>query len=375
MFEQAYREGGNASVEDSGKSNVKLSLSEQKSPTYDELVAKNPTRIVKVTEGIESATYSVMKEAALNKATSEGWFDAPHHNDDTDSLIFITEKSFRHAFNNLNAYFGEDTIRSMAHIPEIIKEAVLVNVADPKTENRREKKVYTFFAAIEGKNGIEPVKLTVKEFDFTSMDTLPKNIKSYFEKNGIIDSYNSLYDTHALEVIGIEGIKKESDASGKGNGIAPLAQSTSDSTISIADLLNLVKGDAEKYIPKSAKKSLSNDDKAPVRYGNFNISGEDVRLEAPAAKKIHIISARKIKSGNGQVLNVKSDDSPQPTSETLLDGITATNSITDFDGKVNTSYEKISETGDPEGSANEKTAKVFVGKSKTEKRKNRVWEN
>ena len=45
------------------------------------------------------------------------------------------------------------------------------------------------------------------------------------------------------------------------------------------------------------------------------------------AKKIHIISARKIKSDNGQVLNIESSDSPQPTSETLLDGIAADNSI------------------------------------------------
>jgi hypothetical protein len=42
---------------------------------------------------------------------------------------------------------------------------------------------------------------------------------------------------------------------GKGGGNYPLAQSTSDSTISIADLLDLVKWDAEKYIPKHSKKS------------------------------------------------------------------------------------------------------------------------
>ena len=61
------------------------------------------------------------------------------------------------------------------------------------------------------------------------------------------------------------------------------------------------------------------------------------------AKKIHIISARKIKSGNGQVLNVKSNDSPQPTSETLLDGITATDSITETEKKSNPSDENSSE--------------------------------
>ena len=254
-FERAYRESVEPTAKTSGKSNY--SLSEAKTPTRKELESKNPIKVINVKEGIESGSYADMKTAALNKATREGWFDAPHHNKDTDSLIFLTEKSFTHAYSNLHGGFGEDTIRCMAHIPEIIQEAVLVRVDDPKVETNREKKVYTFFGAIDGKNGIEPVKLTVKEFDFTSLNSLPKNIKSYFEQNGIMENYSSLYDARALEVIGIEGIKKESDASGKGNAQSELAQSTSDSTISIADLLNLVKGDAEKYIPQY---SLSDSD-------------------------------------------------------------------------------------------------------------------
>ena len=63
-----------------------------------------------------------------------------------------------------------------------------------------------------------------------------------------------------------------------------------------------------------------------------------------AAKKIHIISARITKSGNGQVLNMKPYDSPQPTSWTLLDGITTINSITDSDKNVNKKTERTSET-------------------------------
>ena len=262
LFEQVYKADVKAN-----KDTANFSLSEQKTPTYEELVAKEPTQIISVTEGIESGTYAEMKKAALDKATAEGWFDTPHHNADTDSLIFLTEKSFTHAYSNLTADFGEDTIRCMAHIPEIIKEAVLVNVADPKDSRKLETKVYTFLGAVEGVNGVEPVKLTVKEFDFKSLKDVPKNIRSYFEKNGIMQSYNSLYDAHALEVIGIEGIKKESDASGKVGGQSPRAQATSNSTISIADLLNLVKGDAEKYIPQKAKFSLSSN--------NTNMNGAE----------------------------------------------------------------------------------------------------
>ena len=247
------------------KQAVKYSLSDAKTPTREELTAKKPMRIVDVKKGIESASYADMKATAKKMAEDQGWFDRPHHNEDTDSFIFITNDSFTHAFSNLTGSFGEDTIRSMAHIPEIIKEAVLVDVRGPKDASKSEKMVYTFFAAIDGVNGVEPVKLTVKEFDFSNLDSLKKNIRSYFEKNGIMENYNTLYDAKALEVIGIESIKKETDASGKVSGIDPMAQTTSVSTISVADLLNLVKGDAEKYIPKFSLSDLSEADQAEAK--------------------------------------------------------------------------------------------------------------
>ena len=230
----------------------RFALSGQKTPTYEELVAKSPIKIVDVKKGIESDSYANMKSAVSEKAKQEGWFDAPHHNKDTDGLIFLTEKSFTHAYSNLSTAFGEDTIRCMAHIPEIINEAVLVSVDDPRDNRKSETKVYTFFGAIDGVGGLEPVKLTVKEYGFRTIKDVPKNIRAYFEKNGVMESYNSLYDTHALEVIGVEGIKKESDASGKVGAQGARARATSDSTISIANLLDLVKGDAEKYIPKAS---------------------------------------------------------------------------------------------------------------------------
>lgn len=233
------------------KSKSKFSLREKKTPTYEELVSKTPVRIVDVRNGIESGTYAEMKGEVLEKAIEEKWFDEPHLNEDTNSLIFLTPKSFSHAFTNLTADFGEDTIRSMAHIPEIIKDAVLVSVNEPKNNRKAETGVYTFFGAINGANGIEPVKLTVKEYDFKSLDGMPQNIRSYFNRNGIMEQYDTLYDTQALEVIGIESIKEEPDASVRGNEQSSMAQDTSDSSeLKVADLLELVKGDAEKYIPE-----------------------------------------------------------------------------------------------------------------------------
>ena len=233
------------------KSKAKFSLREKKTPTYEELVSKTPVRIVDVRSGIESGTYAEMKGEVLEKAIEEKWFDEPHLNEDTNSLIFLTPKSFSHAFTNLTADFGEDTIRSMAHIPEIIKDAVLVSVNEPKNSRKAESGVYTFFGAINGANGIEPVKLTVKEYDFKSLDGMPQNIRNYFNRSGIMEQYDTLYDTQALEVIGIESIKEEPDASVKVGEQSPRAQDTSDSSeIKVADLLELVKGDAEKYIPE-----------------------------------------------------------------------------------------------------------------------------
>ena len=53
------------------------------------------------------------------------------------------------------------------------------------------------------------------------------------------------------------------------------------------------------------------------------------------AKKIQIISARKIKSDNGQVLNVEPNSSPQPTSKTLLDYNVANNIVPNNSENVN----------------------------------------
>ena len=253
------------------KSKAKFSLREKKTPTYEELVSKTPVRIVDVRSGIESGTYAEMKGEVLEKAIEEKWFDEPHLNEDTNSLIFLTPKSFSHAFTNLTADFGEDTIRSMAHIPEIIKDAVLVSVNEPKNNLKAENKVYTFFGAINGVKGIEPVKLTVKEFDYESSNRLPRNIREYFEKKGRGESYNSLYDARALEVINVESIKEEPDASVRGNEQSSMAQDTSDSSeIKVADLLELVKGDAEKYIPE--------------RGGQLRYSSRETRDTAEEAK-------------------------------------------------------------------------------------------
>lgn len=229
-----------------------------KSPTYEELVAKDPIAVVDVGHNVDGLSYAELKKQVLQNADARKLFDVPHLNSDTEISIFLTPSSFTHAFSNLTADFGVDTILAMDHIDEIIHEAILTHIDDPRNPAKAENRVFTFFATIEGENGIEPIKLKVKEYAEDNFERLPRNIRSYFEKNGIITPHNRLYDAVALEVVAVESAKKESGASASGteSETQSVAKGTPNSTIKIADLLGLVNGDAKKYIPNRNDKSL-----------------------------------------------------------------------------------------------------------------------
>ena len=71
-----------------------------------------------------------------------------------------------------------------------------------------------------------------------------------------------------------------------------------------------------------------------ISIGNRSFAVAERVPDTPSEKN-YLISTRKIKSGNGQELNMKPNDSPQPTSKTLVDGITTTNSIPENSENVN----------------------------------------
>lgn len=167
-------------------------------------------------------------------------------------------------------------------------DSVIENAVGIETHNRNDKgykvdtslkNVYVLASAFVDGENIIPVKLEVKEFS---------------------DKENTLYVAIALESIKKNEIVKQEVAT---NGVAQ--QYSPSFNISIADFLRKINPSDEsfyKYIPKKL-------------------------LETS-------------KDGNGQVLNVKSNDSPQPTSKTLLDGITAKSTtsraadIADHDGST-----------------------------------------
>lgn len=256
-----YQAVGKVQKNTAQEGGVKYSISRTDSPSYEELINKKNMTIINVGDNSEGKTYSEMKEDVMNKAVREKWFDTPHPNADTDTVVFLTEKSFTHAFYNLKADFGTDTILTMGHIPQIIHEAILTSIDPPKNPAKAEKRVFTFFAAIEGENGIEPVKLTVKEYAENDMQRLPINIRKYFENHGLISPHQRLYDAKALEVIAIESEKEEFDASASGTNRKKrsVAKGAPNSTIRVSDLLDLVKGEARKYIPSGHEDKATKD--------------------------------------------------------------------------------------------------------------------
>ena len=241
-----------AETENAAPTPAESEAADIRTPTYEELAAKKDVPVIKVGRNTEGKTYQQLKNDVLQIADFGRWFDEPHTNADTGMPIFLTNKSFTHSFNNLRADFGTDTLLALENTPQLIENAVLVNTSAPKDARKGESKVHTFMAAIEGENGTEPVKITVKEYANEPGNNPPKNILEYFKRKKESGGYNTMYDLKALEVVGIESAKNEFGASASAAGSLgqPGAKSTPNSTIRVTDLMGLVKGDAEKYIPK-----------------------------------------------------------------------------------------------------------------------------
>ena len=88
-------------------------------------------------------------------------------------------------------------------------------------------------------------KLTVKEYETGRGNILPQNVLNYIKQNGGVPKYTKLHDVVAIET----NAKKESGASGEvyAKGRHDALTTPNSSEISVADLLGLVKGEADIY--------------------------------------------------------------------------------------------------------------------------------
>ena len=236
-------------------------------PTYEELIQKPDVSVVDIRRS-QTGSFPQERDAFLESDAAKQMYSAPVVNRDTGEGIFITPATIKHTFSNL----GWEQIELAEHLPEIIENAVLTH-AEPSRKAPRDMTtgVYTLFGAAQTTEGVQPVKLTVKEYNIMGQD-IPQNIKDYLGSGIQPETYASVYDG---KVLVLEGIEKEGSSSSAGSAelsaglypsepssegpsgfIAPAtAETTADvrpsgpSAISVKDLLSLVKGGATRYIP------------------------------------------------------------------------------------------------------------------------------
>lgn len=286
-FAEVYRESNAAQKNTAENSGVRYSLGDVEIPTRKQLEDKGSLNIVDISIAKTKGTYA--ERRAQIKQEMQNIISKPYLNKDTQTMIFLTNKSYEHAFSNS----GGIQLNAAEHLPELIENAVLTHAEEITHGSEYATGIYTFFAASKA-DKIRPVKLKVKEFSYKGQE-LPKNIKEYFDKNP--QDYAASYDTVVLEVEEIEesSIGSVNDIDSKSLFLDPNELSE----ISITDLLNLVNGSAKKYVPDNSgtntekgndmapvKKSLSEQGSENNQYGDYNVSGKDIMLEAPLREDI-----------------------------------------------------------------------------------------
>ncbi len=241
-------------------------------PTYEQLIEKPDIPVVDIRK-TRHGSFKQEREEFLNSERAHRLYSAPVTNRDTGEIIFITPATVRHSFSNI----GWEQIELAEHLPEIIESAVLIHAEQSrKAPEDRTTGVYILLGAAMTDNGVQPVKLTVKEYSIKGQ-RLPKDIESYYGTGSDPTTYADIYDG---KVLILESIKKEepsgsattdtaknaavsyplgsldespSGSAGSAAAIVPTAQfhPSGPSKISVNDLLSLVKGTAAKYIPTS----------------------------------------------------------------------------------------------------------------------------
>jgi hypothetical protein len=218
-------------------------LRDKKIPTREELEAKEDIPVVDIREET-SGSYKEQREAFLNSEEAQELYREPALNRDTNEPLFITPASITHTFSNA----GQENILLAKHLREIAESAVLTH-GEPSRSAPRDHTtgVYKFFGAVQTANGVQPVKLTVKEYNVEGQD-IPKAVLDYVGDLQEGDTYAPIYDG---KVLVLEGVEKETSSSAPSPPAdAGLDKHPSVSTVSVKDLLDLVKGEDAKYIPQ-----------------------------------------------------------------------------------------------------------------------------
>ena len=218
-------------------------LRDKKIPTREELEAKENIPVVDIREET-SGRFKEQRDAFLNSEEAQALYSEPALNRDTSEPLFIIPASITHTFSNA----GQENILLAKHLREIAENAILTH-GEPSRKAPRDHTtgVYKFFGAVQTADGVQPVKLTVKEYSVEGQD-IPKAVLDYVGDLQEGDTYAPIYDG---KVLVLEGVEKETSSSAPSPPAdAGLDKHPSVSVISVKDLLDLVKGEDVKYIPQ-----------------------------------------------------------------------------------------------------------------------------
>ena len=224
---------------------TQYSFSEQKIPSYEELIAKPDIPVVDI-RGRGEGRIAEQRKQFLNSPEAHKLYEAPVINRDTGEPVFITPHTLQHTFSNI----GFAQINAGKNLAKIIENAVLTHTESITHKNQNALAIFTLFGAVRTEQGIQPIKLKVKEYRI-GKQRLPAMIQSYFDKNGAFEPYASAYDGRVLELESIE--KEEVSSSALPTLVAEATQGEHPSTssyIRVADLYDLVNSEYQKYLPQ-----------------------------------------------------------------------------------------------------------------------------
>lgn len=261
------------------------SFAERKIPSYDELIAKPDMNIVDIGSEDKSRPFNEQNRDFKKSEEAKEICKEPVVNRDTGEKVFITPKSLMHIYSNVARYKSNVA----KNIRTIIENAILTHSEKTTHGADNADGIYTLFAAVRTDEGVKPLKLKIKEYNYTTRLNTPQNIAKYFDENGVTDPYSSVYDGHVLELESVEEIKTEAVSSSVLRTTDESAYGkhpSTASTISIADFLPLVNSESKKYLPeKSDNSGYSSSEKKSVsdsQYGTKPINSLEETLRKKA---------------------------------------------------------------------------------------------
>jgi hypothetical protein len=169
-------------------------------------------------------------------------------NRDTGERVFITPTTFTHSFTNL----GQEQISAVKKLPEIIENAVLTHRENSRNATTDHSTgVYTLFGAVYADDGVRPVKLKIKEY-FVGEQAIPAMVQA--QLNAADMTFSKAYDSRVLV---LDSIEKEGVSSSAAAGTTETVEQeyhpSTPSTVSVAELYELVNEEFRKYLPQKGE--------------------------------------------------------------------------------------------------------------------------